>query len=280
MKLVIMAIVSLSIGVLSGCKEKDIALTNKTTFSGSLTQPTSPIYIELESISRFKYAQETKTGSNISTQLFEESYTRENSKFIKALKTDMNGQKFKMEVEILPNGIITSELTLESIAKSLGTTSVGLPGSEKRAALELLLAVHGAGNRFPEFELGLKITPGFESNCWKWDAYHEAILRLIFKKQLNVANSQLVTDSDSNCSFAGITTVNLRKAAVFNVYGHSTLKQKGKSKIGDYIYTGWRAVDLEKGVVVETLINTTLKVNGRPVPQFDITLRRTTLELR
>lgn len=247
-KSAIAVITTLSILLLAGCK--NTTLVEKTSFTGALSQPTSAIYIEIGEISNFKYVTNTVTGPNASSTLTEESTTRLNDGFVKEGKSFLSGKHVvSVKANILPNGMIT-KAEFNDLTKNTGWEDAS--------------DLFGAASRFPDYALGLKIHPGFKSKCWREEAVFEVMLTRMFAKNPSYSESDFLLKSDSTCTFSGITTINQRKAAVFQEYIHTTISKKGGGKIGDALGSGWRAIDLEKGVNISSHHNVILKANGMP----------------
>ncbi len=288
------------LAVLSGCQSVATKPQLAVEFSGYLEQPKAPLLIELKPTKQYSFKTEATTGSDTVTSYVEESITQMPHSLLKRSRMELGellglkeGLRMDLILSLLPNGIVTNvnldELSVEGRLNGKVFTAETDSDREKIKELKALMlkyfekkGMFNFAKRYPDYAWGKSINTGFKSTCWR----EEKTIEVLFVAGANesrkekIPRSDISADTDSECSFLGVTYIEARKAAVFREQVYSTFRVKGNPSVFNISYSGWKALDIDRGVILESEHTMAIYVNGQKMDNSTVSTKISVVSIK
>lgn len=235
-------------------------------YQGFIEKITKPFQINITPTEQFKYI----TRADGEATYAKESIHRAGSLLIKTSQVSFKEGSGDLISTISSNGLLQRlELKNLKLNSNIDTkyieqyTQIFLNETENSALI-------AATRRHPDYALGQDLYEGFTSQCYREEIIVESALSIIMNQQLNLPKSEIKLNSNSECNLLGYTYIQGRKSAVFSENIQSSIAKKGHKELAQFSLIGWKAVDLEKGLIIENFHKLNLYVNGKKIDDYDI----------
>ena len=229
------------------------------SYQGSIEQPTGAFQLHIEPTNKFIY----KTMAFGQLSYTELNIRRAGSLLVQTAKESSEEYSYEIIAITSTNGLV-KDYEIKNIKRNDGSTTT------QRYKQKLLAMVESTGlitahRKKPDYALGLDLYEGFTSRCYREELILESLLSFMMDRKQELPKSKIKLNTNSECNFLGYSYIKGRKSAIFSENIQSSIAKRGQKEFARVFITGWRAIDLEKGLVIGQSFKLWMFLNGEEV---------------